>query len=254
MRDAHHVLGDAHEALARQRHDALAALEVAHGERRGEARRAAGRQHVVRADPVVADRDRRARADEHGAADDLPRQAGRPARHHLDVLRRERVDGGDPCSRSSTRIAAALRASARRARAALATEADALGHQARRPLRPARARSSPARPSRRRCRARPGPAGRRRRGRRRPSRRPGSRPRSARPRCRSRPAAHEALGGGDVGVAGPHDLVDRRDRPRAVGERRDRLRAADAVDVLLDARPPRSRRPPPGSSRACAAA
>ena len=39
-----------------------------------------------------------------------------------------------------------------------------------------------------------------------------------------------ALGGGDKGVAGAGDLVDRRDGFGAVGQRRNRLRAADAVD------------------------
>ena len=50
-------------------------------------------------------------------------------------------------------------------------------------------------------------------------------------------AEHLALGGGDVGVARPDDLGDRRDRRRAVGERGDRLGAADAVD-LVDAGEP----------------
>ena len=40
-------------------------------------------------------------------------------------------------------------------------------------------------------------------------------------------AEDQPLGGGDVGVAGAHDLVDARDALRAVGERGDRLRAAD---------------------------
>ncbi len=40
------------------------------------------------------------------------------------------------------------------------------------------------------------------------------------------------LGRGDIGVARTDDLVDRRDRRRAVGERRDRLRAADPVDLV----------------------
>ena len=40
-------------------------------------------------------------------------------------------------------------------------------------------------------------------------------------------AEHAPLGRRDVGVAGADDLVDRRDRRGAVGERRDRLRAAD---------------------------
>ena len=39
------------------------------------------------------------------------------------------------------------------------------------------------------------------------------------------------LGGGDIGVAGADDLGDRRDRRGAVGQRRHRLRAADAIDL-----------------------
>jgi hypothetical protein len=42
----------------------------------------------------------------------------------------------------------------------------------------------------------------------------------------------EHLRGGDPGVAGADDLVDRSDRRRPVGERRHRLRAADGVDLL----------------------
>ena len=44
-------------------------------------------------------------------------------------------------------------------------------------------------------------------------------------------AEHLALGGGDIGVAGADDLGDRRDGLGAVGERGDRLRAADAIDL-----------------------
>ena len=44
-------------------------------------------------------------------------------------------------------------------------------------------------------------------------------------------AEHLALGGRDIGVAGPDDLGDRPDRLGAIGERGDRLRAADAVDL-----------------------
>ena len=43
-------------------------------------------------------------------------------------------------------------------------------------------------------------------------------------------AEHAALGGGDIGVAGTDDLGDRRDALGSVGERGDRLRAADAID------------------------
>ena len=45
-------------------------------------------------------------------------------------------------------------------------------------------------------------------------------------------AEHQALGGRHIGVAGPDDLGDRRDRLGAVGERRHRLRAADAIDLV----------------------
>ena len=44
-------------------------------------------------------------------------------------------------------------------------------------------------------------------------------------------AEHQPLGRGDIGVAGADDLRHRRDRRGAVGERRHRLRAADAVDL-----------------------
>ena len=45
-------------------------------------------------------------------------------------------------------------------------------------------------------------------------------------------AEHQPLGRRDIGVAGPDDLGDRRDRRGAVGERRHRLRAADAIDLV----------------------
>ncbi len=45
-------------------------------------------------------------------------------------------------------------------------------------------------------------------------------------------AEHDALGGGDIGVAGADDLGDRRDGFGAVGERRDGLRAADAENLV----------------------
>ncbi len=45
-------------------------------------------------------------------------------------------------------------------------------------------------------------------------------------------AENQALGGGDIGVARPDDLGDRSDGLGAVGERRDRLRAADAKDLV----------------------
>ena len=50
-------------------------------------------------------------------------------------------------------------------------------------------------------------------------------------------AEHQPLGGGDIGVAGADDLRDRRDGRGAVGQRRHRLRAADAVDLRDAAEP-----------------
>ena len=50
-----------------------------------------------------------------------------------------------------------------------------------------------------------------------------------------------ALGGRDIGIAGADDLGDRADRLGAIGERGDRLRAADAVDLR---RRRQCRRPP----------
>ena len=50
-------------------------------------------------------------------------------------------------------------------------------------------------------------------------------------------AEHQPLGGGDIGIAGADDLRHRRDRLGAVGERGNRLRAADAID-LVDAGQP----------------
>ena len=44
-------------------------------------------------------------------------------------------------------------------------------------------------------------------------------------------AHHELLGGGDVRVARTDDLVDARDGVGAIGERGDRLSAADLVDL-----------------------
>ena len=46
------------------------------------------------------------------------------------------------------------------------------------------------------------------------------------------PAEDNAFGGGDICVAGTDDLGDRRDGCGAVGERRYRLRAADAIDFV----------------------
>src|SRR3712207_6048483 len=48
---------------------------------------------------------------------------------------------------------------------------------------------------------------------------------------------HAPLGRRHVGVAGSDDLSDGRDALRAIGERRDRLRAADAVDLVHSGKP-----------------
>ena len=48
-------------------------------------------------------------------------------------------------------------------------------------------------------------------------------------------AENTALGGGDIGVSGPDDFRDGRNGLRAIGQRRDRLRAADAIN-FVDAR------------------
>ena len=45
-------------------------------------------------------------------------------------------------------------------------------------------------------------------------------------------AEHLPLGCGDIGVARSHDLHHRRDAPRAIGQSRDRLRAADAINLV----------------------
>src|SRR3546814_12684678 len=45
-------------------------------------------------------------------------------------------------------------------------------------------------------------------------------------------AEDRALGGGDIGVARPDDLVDRRTRRRSVGDRGNRLRATDRESAL----------------------
>ena len=45
-------------------------------------------------------------------------------------------------------------------------------------------------------------------------------------------ARHGPLGGGHVGVAGAHDLVDRGDGGGSIGRRGDGLRASDGVDLV----------------------
>ena len=62
------------------------------------------------------------------------------------------------------------------------------------------------------------------------------------------PAEHLPLGLGDIGVAGADDLVDRADAGGAVGQRRDRLGAADPVD-LVDPGAARRRPAPAGAAR-----
>jgi len=45
-------------------------------------------------------------------------------------------------------------------------------------------------------------------------------------------AEYHALGGGDIDIAGPNDLVDARHAVRSIRERRHRLRTADAEDTV----------------------
>jgi hypothetical protein len=45
-------------------------------------------------------------------------------------------------------------------------------------------------------------------------------------------AEHQTLGGRHIGIAGSDNLGNRRNGLRAVGERGDRLRAADAIDLI----------------------
>ena len=58
-------------------------------------------------------------------------------------------------------------------------------------------------------------------------------------------AEHQPLGRRDIGIARPDDLGDRRDGFGAVGQRGDRLRAADAIN-LVDAGKAAPRRAPAG--------
>ena len=70
--------------------------EVEHAQARGEARRAPGRQHVVGAGDVIADRFRRMRADEDGAGvTDFRGQRLGLARRDFQMLGRQPVDQGD---------------------------------------------------------------------------------------------------------------------------------------------------------------
>ena len=56
--------------------------------------------------------------------------------------------------------------------------------------------------------------------------------RRARDHIDSDPAEDAPLGGGDIGVARPDDLVDSLDRSGSISERRHRLRAADPVNLV----------------------
>ena len=53
-------------------------------------------------------------------------------------------------------------------------------------------------------------------------------------------AEHQPLCRGDIGIAGADDLCDRRDGRGAPGQRGDRLRAADTIDLrhAAELRPP----------------
>ena len=207
--------------------------EIEHGEARGEARAARRRQHVVRAADIVADHLGRVAAEKDRAGiADAPRKRFGVVGGDLEMLRREAVD--------------------QRRRLVEALDQDDGAEIA-----PARARRSPRAAARR---AAPRPPRRPRR--RRPASsviriacaaascsawasrsaaiQAGSLSASATTTHLRRPgdhvdadlAEHLPLGGGDVGVARPDDLVDRGDALGAVGKRRDRLGAADAIDLV----------------------
>ena len=223
--------------VARERHDALAALEVAHRERRGEARRAARRQHVVRADAVVADRHRRPRRRRRPRR---PRSAA-PARaaprvDHLDVLGRERVHRLDALRPGRGR-APRRRGAPRRGGRAPRSRPSAAPSATRRATSSASSRDGvtsttvssplPCSACARRSAATT-PASAESSARITTSLGPASLSISTRPRTRRLAAATYAL-------PGPTILSTAGTVSRAEGERRDGLRAAHPVDVLLDA-------------------
>ena len=263
-----------HRRQRRQRprahlHHAHAAAEGGHRERRGEAGRAGGGQHVARAGHVVADGLGR-----RGCPRRPPRPGRAAARAGAASFTRSTRCSGANWSASFT--ASAMPAVRRRWRPAprwsggrsprgaapaswrITSAWVARGHRAR--------WWSPA-PPRRARRARPGRAGRR------PPRR-ASALRVGQHQDLARPGDHvdvdraedEPLGGRHVGVARAADLVDRRDGGGPVGQRRHRLgpahpeEARDPGDVAGGQRPgvdvagacgrrgrpppPRRRRPP----------
>ena len=185
---------------------------------------------------VVAERRGRPRADEHRAGVAHERQRARRGRRvmQLEVLGRDHVrptsiacdgvvDEHDAAAgeRASASISARRGASASRSSSAASTASATSGSQVTRTAAPpgpcsACARRSAAANSARRAAV--GDDHHLRRARR-------------TTRCRRRPATSR-LAGGDVRVAGPDDHVDRADGLGAVGQRGDRLRAADPVHLV----------------------
>ena len=96
VRQEHHVAGDVFQPLTGEPHDARALAEVVHVQAAGEPGGAAGRQHVRRPGRVVAHRHRRERPQEHRArAVDLFHQRVGVAGLHVQVFRRDRVHAID---------------------------------------------------------------------------------------------------------------------------------------------------------------
>ena len=200
----------------------------------GEARRARGRQHVVRAADIVADRLGRVRRRERSR-----RHCGsRPARRSASALSISRCSGamastsGTASSSSPTRMMAPK---SRQEAPAIAARGSDLQLRRRRPARPRRASAAIVGDQdrlgagvvlglRQEIGGDPvgiaGPVGEDQH-----LRRPGD-------HVDADLAEHQALGRRHIGIAGADDLGDRRDRLGAVGERRHRLRAADAIDFV----------------------
>ena len=208
--------------------------EVEHREARGEARRARGRQHVVRAGDIVADHLRRMPPEEDraGIADSCGERL-RVGDGELEMLRRDAVDqmlapARDPRRRmiapKSRQLARGDLAARKRRELPLDRRLDRVAPA---PLssvmRIACAAVSCSAWARRSAAIQAGSLSRvgddehlRRAG----------------DHVDADLAENMPLGGGDEGVARADDLGHRRDRRGAIGERRDRLRAADPVDLV----------------------
>ena len=228
--------------------DVDAAQERLHRQPAGVPGAAAGGQHVVGAGAVVAQRDRRPRADEDRAGVAHPHRhlARRPGSGSPGARRRRRRRPRSPASRSSTRTTPDwVPSSAVVIRSRVLGGGHLPGHQ-----RPGRRRRAPrwsvtsTAPASGSCSAwlirsaatcagsavssaRIGDLGRAGLG------------------VDADQAAQQPLGRRHVDVARPGDHVDRLAGPGAVAEHGDRLGPADGVD-LGDARAARRRRGPPG--------